>query len=636
MTAWRDSVTLYAEIAFVNSPLTADASCTWVDVSDYVRNASIRRGRTTELSSYSPGTASIVLDNRDRLFDPSNSAGPYYGNLLPMKRIRIRATVGVTTATIFAGYVLGWPVEYPGFTDSTVTVSCVDAMRLLENQRLPDSAYSLEVLADSPTYYWPMQDLDAQAASYPRVGSDPLKTYPRSFAQTPAITTYDAPIGENRYLFGDVFANPSGLAVPAAIEFWTNGVDTNFATGPSVRVALGETTSDYAGLNVGRDGLNLFYSSTVANRWYDTSVTGDYVAAGAYRSGSMHVVLTFNASTMDLYLNGVLDRSVSLSVGTIARAFTAGTGVAVASFGLSNTAFSHLALYSTAPSAARIAAHFQAGMLAFGAGYGERGGGRIGRILDAVGWPAADRSISTGETVLDSWLPEGSSPLSACREIEDVEQGLFFIDGSGKVTFRDRQWQMTNSSSTTSQATFGDQSGETPYADIAIDGNQIDFVRNSVSVSYVNGTARAKDTSSVTAYGEQAESISGSLFPSVSAQWLSQQLAAFRLRLRKTPKTRVPFVVLKPRVATSTHLPTRLNLELGERVTVKRRPSGGTGSFDLACTVQGIADTITPDDWVTTFYLAPANPVYTDGPYLTLGDATYGKIGAVAGNTIPY
>lgn len=101
MAAWRDSATVTVYISFADNPLTAAASGTWVDVTTDVRDWSIRRGRTTELSNYSPGTAQVTLDNRARNYDPSNTAGAYYGQLLPMRRIKIVASSGATTATVF-------------------------------------------------------------------------------------------------------------------------------------------------------------------------------------------------------------------------------------------------------------------------------------------------------------------------------------------------------------------------------------------------------------------------------------------------------------------------------------------------------------------------------------------------------
>jgi hypothetical protein len=118
--------------------------------------------------------------------------------------------------------------------------------------------------------------------------------------------------------------------------------------------------------------------------------------------------------------------------------------------------------------------------------------------------------------------------------------------------------------------------------------------------------------------------------------YVARQLGAFRLRARKDVATRIPMIRIKPRKATSTYLPTLLGLELGERVVVNRRPTGGSGSFSLSCTVQGIHHNIAADNWTTTLYLSPILSSYTEAPYLTMGDATYGKIGATAANKVPY
>lgn len=56
------------------------ASPTWTDISPYVRSARIQRGSTRVDSPtvrYEAGTAELVLDNRDRRFDPTNLNGPY-------------------------------------------------------------------------------------------------------------------------------------------------------------------------------------------------------------------------------------------------------------------------------------------------------------------------------------------------------------------------------------------------------------------------------------------------------------------------------------------------------------------------------------------------------------------------------
>ena len=78
------------------SPTTGpfDDSPSWEAITSRVRGISTTRGRQQELDVMQPGTAAVVVDNNDRELDPNNAAGSYYGDLLPAKRVRIRATYG--------------------------------------------------------------------------------------------------------------------------------------------------------------------------------------------------------------------------------------------------------------------------------------------------------------------------------------------------------------------------------------------------------------------------------------------------------------------------------------------------------------------------------------------------------------
>lgn len=62
---------------------------TWVDITSYVRSASVRRGRQSELDDIKPGDAKLVLENTNRIFDPANSAGTYYGDLARGRPLRL-------------------------------------------------------------------------------------------------------------------------------------------------------------------------------------------------------------------------------------------------------------------------------------------------------------------------------------------------------------------------------------------------------------------------------------------------------------------------------------------------------------------------------------------------------------------
>ena len=89
--------TCTVEIGFASSALTPLASVVWTDVTTYCLGFDTKLGRQHELNRVEAGTATVRLDNKDRRFDPANTSSPYSPNVLPNKRLRIRATWNSTT-----------------------------------------------------------------------------------------------------------------------------------------------------------------------------------------------------------------------------------------------------------------------------------------------------------------------------------------------------------------------------------------------------------------------------------------------------------------------------------------------------------------------------------------------------------
>lgn len=98
-----------------------------VDVSSYVRVASIKRGRERALNEVTVGVANLTVNNQTRIFDPEYTAGTYYGNIKPGKRFTILAN-GIT---IFDGLVDDWNYDYPISKDSTASFDVVDCLATL-------------------------------------------------------------------------------------------------------------------------------------------------------------------------------------------------------------------------------------------------------------------------------------------------------------------------------------------------------------------------------------------------------------------------------------------------------------------------------------------------------------------------
>jgi hypothetical protein len=120
--------TLACEVAFTTAP---GAVPTWTDVTSSLRGFTINRGRQYELGRFEAGTATVRLDNRTRAFDPTYATGPYYPNVLPMKKIRLSATYSAVTYRLFTGFVDGWPQSWPGSKDGVVEVPATDGFKVL-------------------------------------------------------------------------------------------------------------------------------------------------------------------------------------------------------------------------------------------------------------------------------------------------------------------------------------------------------------------------------------------------------------------------------------------------------------------------------------------------------------------------
>jgi len=113
----------------------------WSDVTPYLQDQiSIGRGsrRVDEpVLRYEAGTASIVLRNDDRRFDPMNLSGPYVSGgvtqVEPMRKLWLRANWGGTAYDLFQGYIDAWDVSWVEPSWSEVTVTATDAFKVLGN-----------------------------------------------------------------------------------------------------------------------------------------------------------------------------------------------------------------------------------------------------------------------------------------------------------------------------------------------------------------------------------------------------------------------------------------------------------------------------------------------------------------------
>ena len=116
----------------------ADATAVIVDVSDQVNYIQTQSGRSALADQFQTGTLTLRIVDQNGDFNPTNSSGPYYGLLTPMKKVQITATHNSITYPIFSGFITSYVNTQP--KDATevayTTISAVDAMRLAQNAQI--------------------------------------------------------------------------------------------------------------------------------------------------------------------------------------------------------------------------------------------------------------------------------------------------------------------------------------------------------------------------------------------------------------------------------------------------------------------------------------------------------------------
>jgi hypothetical protein len=106
-----------------------------VDVSAQVQSINTVRGRNLLTEQFQTGTATVVLADQLGYWNPQNTASPYYGQLLPLRKIQVSAVDPATSLTsyLFSGYITSY--NYRQSQDvgevSTTTLTALDATQLL-------------------------------------------------------------------------------------------------------------------------------------------------------------------------------------------------------------------------------------------------------------------------------------------------------------------------------------------------------------------------------------------------------------------------------------------------------------------------------------------------------------------------
>jgi hypothetical protein len=600
--------TLAVEVAFTTGALEEPA---WVDVTGDVRSWDTMRGRNRELERFQPGRATIVLGNLSRQYDSVNTAGPWYGYLKPMKRVRIRETFNGVTHPVFDGFVDRWQLDYPMTgIDATATVTATDAFKIFARTDMPKSVYRMEVEADAPTFWWMLDEGleegigNSTALNSGSVGALGNGTYvgavnpgaPRivvndpgtSLEQANSSVTPGVPVSgvdypSSQLNFFEKFNTPD----PFTIELWCRPQEDqtfglllfNQATTPG-----SSQFYVYWFTGVGNTGR---FSLTAGAESVNTPVNS------APPGSIYHVVVTFtpNGANQDvsIYVDGVLSAGPSTLTGTLntGTITTAAIGRSTSTTGFNWTGrIAQVAVYNTSLSAARIADHYAAGTAPWA---GDTAGERIGRVLDIPGWPASLRLLDAGNESFQS-ATLSSTVLEHLQKAAETEFGSLFVDRAGNVRFQDRE---TLFGRTPDDVVFGDGAGEIGYRSfVPDDGDQV--LRNRATISRLGGRAQLSvDAVSVEEFGRFDYLLDGLLHSSDS---YSQDYANLLAAEYAEPRRRITSLSLGPAApgVEADLYPQMLARELGDPIVVSHTPPGGGDPFSQTCVIEGVEQSGAP------------------------------------------
>lgn len=239
-----------------------------------------------------------------------------------------------------------------------------------------------------------------------------------------------------------------------------------------------------------------------------------------------------------------------------------------------------------------------------GVGAGESAGARVRRILTSVSWPTTDRRVDNGQTPLQATTLEGD-PWAELLLVQDTELGEIYVDAVGKVVFKGRYAILTETLSTTSQATFGTwaQPGELPHESKTYDAGNVADIRNVHRIGRAGGVPQeVRDEPSVAEFLEHTHERIDLLMQTDTE---AADYARYLLALSKDPADTFTELVIDPR-AHPDLWPQVLTRDFGDRITIRSRPPF-VGLIERESFIRGIAGEYRgTNQWRWTWALQPA------------------------------
>lgn len=590
----------------------------WTDVFADVVDITTRRGRNRELGAFETGSGFVTLRNETRKYDPEYAAGAYYGKLRPNRRIRFRATYSAVTYPVMVGYIDRISQSYDGPNGAVTVIAFSDLFKILNRVELPTSVYAAEVLDDSPSTWFRLGDPVGDVARDSIQGITGTRQGAGAFgAASLVVREPDGAYQQTSNADGIVITDPRASITTAAwtVEFLVQGADTGLSS---------NVWSQYALTPAGLVSISIlaFSDQTAGISIVSPTVTGSTPSSTAkiFNGAVHHVMANYDGTNLRFHIDGVLEGTSGALVGftPVAGSITIGGPPIITTSSMIGV-IDEVATYPTALFFTDAVLHNQAARTPW---RGDTPGDRADAILSLAGVSLADRQLDTGTTTLQN-TSLGGSALAYLQKIADTELAEVFVTRDGKVRLLGRREALTGAY-LTSVATLADATpaaGEVGYRDVSFEVDDADIITRatvsrdgSVAVTYQDTAARAE-------FGLVDFTADGLLhdddaYSSDYAQWI--------VNTHKTPNSRAGAVLITLPADPANTYPKILGLEIGDRVTLKRRPKVGAAiSRDMR--VEAVAHSTGGSRWATTLQLSPFDIAGPGLPVWIWGTTKWGQ-----------
>lgn len=265
-------------------------------------------------------------------------------------------------------------------------------------------------------------------------------------------------------------------------------------------------------------------------------------------------------------------------------------------------------------------------------GAGELSGARVNRVLTTAGWytGTGQRNVAAGNSSVQAYAG-GDTAWNLMQAAADSEIGELYVDGAGRLTFRNRHAILEDARSAVPQAVFGDAAGTaetagTEQAYYSVTRARDDAtLANDVQATRAGGTTQeVKDAASIARYLFPRTYANSSLILQDDVTTLNW--AQWVLYVAGGDEDRFDAITLFPLRDPASLWPQALGREVGDRIQVWRRPPGVASPVTRDCFIRGIAHAWdwSAGTWATTWTLQDASKY---GSFLTLGNAATGQLG---------